>query len=46
MEIGLRPDMENVAGWKSRVTLWPVFLILLVSLRIMKSVAEVFWKVA
>jgi len=38
-------DIANVKDWKSTTRLWPIFMIMLVSLRIMKSVAEVFWRV-
>lgn len=37
-------DKANAEAWQSNVRSWPIFMILLVSLRIMKSVTEVFWK--
>ncbi|MHA6908190.1 hypothetical protein ACQUJS_07110 [Ralstonia pseudosolanacearum] len=38
-------DLPNVDDWKFNSRLWPIFMISLVALRVMKSVAEVFWKV-
>lgn len=39
-------DQTNVDEWKFNSRLWPLFMISLVALRVMKSVAEVFWKVS
>ena len=36
-------DKDNAEKWRFELTLWPFFMSLLVSLRIMKSIAEVFW---
>jgi hypothetical protein len=36
-------DKNNVEEWRFELTIWPIFMSLLVSLRIMKSIAEVFW---
>ncbi|MFC0130684.1 hypothetical protein [Ralstonia solanacearum] len=39
-------DLVNVDEWKFNSRLWPIFMISLVALRVMKSIAEVFWKVS
>ncbi|CBJ35970.1 hypothetical protein [Ralstonia solanacearum] len=39
-------DLANVDEWKFKSRLWPIFMISLVALRVMKSIAEVFWKVS
>ncbi|WP_018609920.1 hypothetical protein [Uliginosibacterium gangwonense] len=36
-------DESNASRWKTFTGLWPLFLILLISLRVTKSAAEVFW---
>lgn len=36
-------DVPNVDTWRLYTSLWPQLMILLVSLRVTKSVAEVFW---
>lgn len=36
-------DKHNAEQWRFESTLWPIFMSILVSLRIMKSIAEVFW---
>lgn len=38
-------DKQNFEKWKMYLDLWPLLLIFLVALRVMKSVAEVFWKI-
>jgi hypothetical protein len=36
-------DKDTVDNWRYRLSLWPILMCILVSMRIMKSVAEVFW---
>lgn len=36
-------DKDNAEKWRFELTMWPIFMSILVSLRIMKSIAEVFW---
>jgi hypothetical protein len=38
-------DQPNVDAWRQFTHFWPVWLIILVALRAMKSIAEVFWGV-
>lgn len=36
-------DKDAADDWRYKISMWPVLMCILVSLRIMKSVAEVFW---
>lgn len=38
-------DKENVDEWNMATRMWPHLMIFLVALRVMKSIAEVFWRV-
>jgi hypothetical protein len=45
-DIPVMKDQTNVDKWRFATSSWPVLMIMLVAFRVMKSIAEVFWRIS